>query len=165
MLAFLRVRMDSNADMDDIVQDVFIRLARMEDLQERLSPGNDSNRSFLMTVANNLVLDLEKSRKVRYRYRQKEQAQAADGDNLQVGTPETISESRQELERIRDAIMDMRPNWRKAFVLNRFKYKSYREISIEMGVSVKQVEKYMKNALIQIRKATAEFNGRNTNDS
>lgn len=159
--AFLRVRMSSHADADteDIAQEVFIRLARMDELETRLSPSNDSNRSFMVAVANNLVLDFEKKKRVRYRYAQSEQAQAHEDDSIQLGTPESISESREQLERMRDVIMNLHPCSRKAFILNRFKFKSYREISVEMGVSVKQIEKYMKRALTQIREAAAEFKG------
>lgn len=155
--AFLHVRMDSHADMDDIAQEVFIRLAKLEGLEFRLEPSNESNRSFIITVANNLVLDLEKSQKVRYRYAEQTQAQVIDDDLLATPSPELITESRQQLERLREVILNLNPNWRKAFILNRFKAKSYREISVEMGVSVKQVEKYMKGALIQIRKVAKEF--------
>ena len=159
LCAFLRVRMDRDAEMDDVVQEVFIRLARMKDLPERLSQGRESNRSFIIAIANNLVLDLEKSRRVRHRYADKVQAQAHDDDRVQSGTPETIAAARQELKRLRDVIMNLNPNWRKAFILNRFKHMSYREISVEMGVSVKQIDKFMKNALIQIRRAVSETKG------
>lgn len=156
--------MDTNADIDDVVQEVFIRLARMDDLPKRLSRQSESNRSFIIAVANNLVLDLEKSRRVRHRYAENLQAQSGEDNLLQNGTPETIAEARQELEYLRDVIINLNPNWRRAFILNRFKHLSYREIAAVMGVSVKQIDKFMKNALIHIRRAEKEIRGRDSHD-
>ncbi|MDM3869772.1 RNA polymerase sigma factor [Porticoccus sp. W117] len=156
---FLMVRLDTQDDIDDVMQEVFIRLARMQDLENRMAPERLNNRSFMVAIANNLVLDLEKSRQVRHRYAEKEQMWAQDDRSSHTQTPEIISQSREELERIREAIMNLRPKWRTAFILNRFKFKSYQQIALEMGVSVKQVEKYMKGALVQIRKVAAEFKG------
>lgn len=151
--AFLRVRMgvDLDDDMDDIVQEVFIKLADLPNLPERLPPDNKSNRSFLIAMANNLVVDMERHKSVRRRYMDLHQHQPEQ--QAQVITPETIALASEELDQVKAVIMDLNPRWREAFILNRFKRKTYHQIADAMGVSVKQVEKYMKQALLRIREA------------
>ena len=155
--AFLTVRMGGSADLEDVVQEVFVRLSRMDNLQERLPAGNDSNRSFIFAVANNLVLDLERSRQVRRRYVEAEQVHAGEDDAVYDATPESVALAGQELEQIKELIMNLKPAWRTAFVLSRFRHKSYREVAAEMGVSVKQVEWFMKCALARLQKAAADI--------
>ncbi len=82
--AFLKARMGSSDDLEDILQDVFIRVAKMENLQERLPVSGDSNRSFLFAVANNLVVDMERQRQVRRKYIQQHKAQVDEDAVLYV---------------------------------------------------------------------------------
>ncbi len=160
LCAFLWVRLGVDQEVDDIVQDVFARLADLDDLPERLPPGNHSNRAFIFTIANNHVLNLEKHRQVRRRYvEQQTSAHNAGSDGLVEVSPEVVALAEQELERVKQVILKLRPNWRDAFILNRFKHWSYRDIAVVMGVSVKQVEKYMKHALVHVRRAALENSG------
>ena len=153
---FLRGLLGADDDLEDIVQELFLRLARLEDLQARLPREPGRWRSYLIAAANNLAVDLQRHRLVRRNYLETEQRHHPD--NVHEASPEAIALTRQELHAVQQAITDMRPRWRQAFILNRFKYMSYRQIAREMGVSVKQVEKYMKSALIRVRDAA--FNGK-----
>ncbi len=156
---FLRVRMGRDSDLEDIVQEVFIRLARLDDLSRRMPAGSASNRSFIFAVANNLTVDLERHRRVRYQYQEQQQAKINEEDEQFDITPESIALASEELQQIKEVIINLDPNWRDAFILNRFQYKSYREIAAEMGVTVKQVENYMKNALLRLREAALDMKG------
>lgn len=156
---FLKVRLGINQDMEDVVQEVFAKLARMDDLAERLSPANQSARSFIFTVANNLALDMERSKTVRRKYLETLQQATVFEDAVSEDSPEALALASQELEAIKEVIVNLRPVWRRAFILNRFKYMSFPEIAVEMNISVKTVEKYMKKSLIQIRKAAANIAG------
>ena len=153
---FLRVRLGADDEVDDVMQDVFIRLAKMEGLEERLPEGGETNRSFLCAVANNLVLDLERRRAVRRRYADTERA-ADDGDGgVHHQTPERFAEMGEDVDWLKQVLMGMKPTWRDAFILNRLQHKSYREVAVEMGVTNKQVERFMKSALTHLQKALAE---------
>ena len=151
---FLRVRIGAHADLDDVIQELFLKLAGMKDLYRRIGPQSGSNRAFLFTAANNLMVDMERRGTTRHHYTNEYQKQVTG--NAREDTPEAMAQVAEELDIIRRAIIDLRPNWRRAFVLNRFEHKSYRQIAAEMGVSVKQIEKFMSNALARIRAAVRD---------
>ncbi|WIO74017.1 RNA polymerase sigma factor [Porticoccaceae bacterium LTM1] len=156
---FLRVTLKVDSEVEDIIQEVFIKLANLEQLPERLPPGGASNRSFLFAIANNLVVDLERSKRVRREYASAHQAEAGPEAFVNNGSPEAITLARSDLECVKEVLLQMRPCWREAFILNRFRHRSYREISIDMGISVKTVEKYIKKALLQIKAAVQDLKG------
>ena len=147
---YLFKRLRDESEVEDVVQEVFAKLARMPDLERRLAKGG-KNRNFIITVANNLIVDLERKRATRSSYRNSQRHQA-EGLVYELG-PEVEVVANQELSLVRAAIMKLKPTWRKAFVMSRFHYMTYREIAEEMGVGVKQVEKYITNALMQLRRA------------
>ncbi|WIO74797.1 RNA polymerase sigma factor [Porticoccaceae bacterium LTM1] len=151
---FLRARIGSYVDLDDIIQELFLKLAGMEDLDQRVGPQSGSNRAFLLTTANNLMVDMERRNATQYRYTSEYGIEQRDIHSSDA--PETIAQAVEELDIVRRAILDMRPKWRRAFVLHRFEHKSYRQIAEEMGVSVKQIEKLISSALTRIRAAVQE---------
>ncbi|WIO75335.1 sigma-70 family RNA polymerase sigma factor [Porticoccaceae bacterium LTM1] len=152
---FLRGRFGPDVELDDLVQDVFVWLASRDDLYHKISPESGSNRSLLFTVINSMAVDRERHKKVQQRFVLEGQ-QFEDDQELQP-SPDQILEKRQQLEHVHRVIMNLRPNWRRVFILSRFEHKSYRQIAEEMGVSVKQIEKYMSNALKEIRTACKGF--------
>lgn len=150
---FLIGRMGDSPDMDDVMQEVFMRLAKMPDLSDRVSVGRGSMRAYILTIANNLLVDLVRHRKVQRQFVEVEQPLLSEISADQ--SPETIAEQQQELQAIQLAISKLKPAERKAFVLSRFKYMSYKEISGQLGVSPRTVEDYIGSALMKIRKAVA----------
>lgn len=155
---FLRARLAVGQELDDIVQEVFAKLARMDDLVATLPPGEPRNGAYLCRMANNLVLNLERHKKVRRRYQEGEKVRLEQTEAAVVG-PETQAQSDEELKRVGNALLSMEPLHRQAFYLNRFKQKSYAEVAASMGVSVKKVEYYMKQALIALRRAMVNAEG------
>ncbi|MCV6605337.1 MAG: RNA polymerase sigma factor [Porticoccaceae bacterium] len=153
--AFLLARIGDSPDVDDVMQDVFLRLARLDGLEKKLSYEFKENRSFILTIANNLIVDLSRSKSIRRRYQESEQA-TGEG-KCEEATPEVVAGDRERLEQVERAILSLPPNWRKAFVLHRFKYLNYRQIAEEMGVSSRSVEKYIGHALAKIRRLVGSF--------
>ena len=147
---FIVARVVGNLDVDDIVQDVYTRLAGMDALPEKLPPGNRSTRAFLLTMANRLVIDRERHRGVRRQHRERLQLLQ---DRDRAPSPEDIVLARDDLDAVAAAIDDMKPQWRRAFVLNRFSQLSYRDVARTMNVSTKTVEKYISKALLHLRAA------------
>lgn len=150
--AFLRMRMGPGEDYEDLVQEVFARLADMADLNSRLPPGDERNRAFIFTVANNLMVDIKRRQAVRHKYLQEQTWMSAEYGQGGVST-ETVALAREELERLKSVIMALRPKWRDSFILTRFMHKSYSDAAKEMGVSVRQIRRYVTKALVEIRKA------------
>ena len=133
------------------MQELFARLMGVDRLEEKMSDSTGSSRSYLLTMANNMIVDMQRRAQVRNAYAAAQQAVEHEGmDEL---TPERIIAAQLELEAVKAVLMDMRLNWRVAFSLQRFRNMSYQEIALHMGVTSTQVENYIVRALRRIRKA------------
>ena len=137
--------------IDDLVQELFTRLMGVDRLQEKMSDSTGSSRSYLLTMANNMIVDRQRKVQVRNAYAAAQRE--IESERIDERTPERIVAAQLELEAMRSVIKDMRLNWRVAFVLQRFGNMSYDDIALHMGVTVRQVERYMVRAMRRIREA------------
>lgn len=135
--------------VDDFVQELFTRLMGVDGLEQKMSARTGSNRSYLLTMANNMIVDRQRKSQVRKAYRAEQRE--IEPRRMDERTPERIVAAQLELEAMRSVIGNMRLNWRVAFVLQRFGNMSYEDIAIHMGVTVRQVERYMVRAMRRIR--------------
>ncbi len=152
LLKFLLGRMgnhNSDVDVEDIRQDVFVRLAKRKDLDNLLPAGKKGARTYLYTTANNLIVDLERSKKIR---RKHQDAARQRTDEHCAETPDLMVEGIQTQHMLEEAILKLPPTLRQVFVLNRFQFMSYKDIAVSMNLSVRTVEKYVADAVIKIRK-------------
>jgi len=143
---FLRARLADHPDCDDLVQDLYVRLVRQANLDERLSLGEAQTRSYLISMAHNLVRDRHRREVVRERTK----SMMAEEEPL-APSPEDVLVSRRDLAAIRKAILGLPSNCRRAFVLSRFENLSYRQIAEEMNISISMVEKHILRALAALR--------------
>ena len=148
---FLRGRSVPHDQVEDLVQELFTRLMGVERLEEKMSDSTGSSRSYLLTMANNMIVDRQRRLRVRRAYAA--ERREIEHERVEERTPERIVAAQLELEAIKAVIMDMRLNWRLAIVLQRFGNMSYEDIASHMGVTVKQVENYIVRAMRRIRKA------------
>ena len=148
---FLRGRAVPQEQIDDVVQELFTRLMGLERLEERMTDANGSVRSFLLTMANNLIVDRQRKRQVRYAYAAAQQR--FGHQRTDERTPERIVAAQLELEAIMAVLLDLPLQWRVAFVLQRFRNMSYKDIALHMGVTVRQVQYYLRRAMRRIHKA------------
>lgn len=126
-------------DMDlteDILQDAFVKLWENCD-----NVTFTKVKSYLFAVANNMFLNHAKHLKV-VRTHQKRPAM-----DRTIETPEFLMVEQEFLVAIEDAIAALPENQREVFLLNRIEKKKYIEISEQLGISVKAVEKRMHLAL------------------
>lgn len=149
--AFLAARVSPEMDLDDLVQEVFLRLARVEDLKGRMTADRGSTLSYVLTIGVNLILDLKKHHAVVDRHARRE-AQMTEESERQA-CPDVIAAAQEDLALVEEAVLQLPPVWRKVFLLSRVESMTYREIAEKMNVSVKQVEKYMSKALKRLRDA------------
>jgi RNA polymerase sigma-70 factor (ECF subfamily) len=147
---FLRLRRVADADRDDLMQEVFLRLARIDDLPVVASKDSGSTRAYLFTIANRLILDQWRHTAMSRRHglTEVEELPEAPGGH----TPDRWYPAEQELDRVEKAIGQMNDRWRTAFVLSRFRNLTHREIAAAMGVTPKRVEKYVASALGVLRR-------------
>lgn len=148
---FLRGRAVPHEQIDDIVQELFTRLMGTEKLEEQISESIRNVRSYLLTMTNNLVVDRQRRRRVRNAHA--ESQRALEAVPMEERTPERVVAAKLELEAIMAVLMDLPLHWRVAFVLQRFRNMSYKDIAAHMGVTVRQVRYYLRRAMRRIHKA------------
>lgn len=146
---FLRMRRLSPSDLEDVLQDVYLKLARLEDLTDRFSASPDTVRSYLFVMATNVIRD--RVRRATVRESSKHQPLDEEMVHADTRSPETIIDGRQQIGAVEKALRQQKSHHRRAFMLSRFEHKSYREIADELSVSVSTVEKYICRVLLALR--------------
>jgi RNA polymerase sigma-70 factor (ECF subfamily) len=122
------------ADVDDIVQDTWIRAAGrgMDYIQHP--------KAFLSQTALNLFRDRKRREAVRQQHQEGVTADQDRGDRHGMSEQEAVLQ----LERI---VLDLPEKMRDVFVLSRFRHMSNAEIATTLGISIKTVEWRMGKAL------------------
>ena len=148
---FLRGRSVPRNEVEDFVQELFTRLMSAQRLEEKMSAETGSNRSYLLTMANGLIVDHRRKQHRRYAYSAAQRP--VESTRIDELTPERIVVAQLELEAFKAVIMKMPLHWRVAFVLQRFRNMSYENIAVHMGVTVERVDHYLRRAMRRIHKA------------
>lgn len=137
---FLYYKFGESFNPKDKVQDAFIKL--WENCNT-ISPNKA--KSYLFTVANNLMLNEAAHQKVVLKY-QKEKSKTSTNE-----TPEFILEGDEYMKKLQNAIANLTEAQRTAFLLNRIEGKKHREIAELLDISTKAVEKRIYGALKKLR--------------
>ncbi len=158
LVRFLRLKVKSPEDAEDIAQNAFIRIQRMAEQGEL-----DNPKAYLYQTAANLAIDMQRREKLHQSYVQqtidREHLSEADASSLiDYCTPERLLSARNELDAIKQAMDELPVKPRQAFLLHRIKGLSYNDIALEMGVSVSSVEKYILQALKHSRHVLKTLN-------
>lgn len=145
--SYLRRRMSSDADVQEVVQESYVRILGYG---YGCSRPPEVWRALLYRIATNLMYSRGRMDKARNRAGH----QSLEDVELVSDTPcqERIVSAQQELQLVRDAILALSPKCRKVFLLSRTHRKSYPEIAEICGISVKMVEKYISQALASLRR-------------
>jgi RNA polymerase sigma-70 factor (ECF subfamily) len=136
-------------DLDDMVQEVYLRLARQPGLQDVRSA-----EAFVIAIAGNLLRD-------DYRRRGRRgptvSLDAARLESLPDGhDPQRSVECSQHIAAAGSVLGALRPATRRVFLGHRLAGHSYAELSRELGVSVSMIEKHMIAALSALRPLMAQ---------
>ncbi|MDP4944643.1 RNA polymerase sigma factor [Alishewanella sp. SMS8] len=146
---FIRVRMNSSVDCDDVMQEVYMRLSQIEDLPAKLAGRLDTARNYLIQIASNLLID--RARRAQVRCADQHQGEYALNDLIAIDEPDRQLHNKRLLHQVECALQQIRQEQRQAFLMHRIDGLSYREISDNLGVSVSTVEKHISAALLVIR--------------
>lgn len=151
LVAYLRRKGQAVEDAEDVVQEAFVRFHRAG--HELAAPDA---RPLLFVIARNLQHDHWKSAG-----REAGRRAGVDIHALDAGPRAPASETppadvrlidRQNLAAAAALIRALPPRTRDAFLLHRFESLTYRQIADRLGVSVSMVEKYIAEALRQLKK-------------
>jgi len=129
-------RRTRDLDIDDIIQEMYARLASLEDIGKIRNP-----RQYAAQAAISIALNLTRHARV--------VPMISLGDFLELGlassepSPERALHSREELRILETTLQALPGPCRTAFLLRRIDGLSQREVAAKLGISVKTVEKYM----------------------
>lgn len=143
---FLRLRLRGSADAEDLAQEVFLRLLRVEDCDAIHSPEN-----YLFTVASHVV------HQQMLRYSSAPPSVDIDEAFAQLSTaddPGQSAEAQQRIENLKKVLAELPTHMAVALVLHRFEGLTIEEIARRLGVARPTAKKYIARALLYCRERT-----------
>jgi len=145
---FRRYRLNA-ADVEDLTQDVFVRLAGSNMQVDLLKP-----ESFVFTVALNLVRD--RARRLHIKALPKSMAVEKLSLSCDLPTPDQCLEFEQRLRHAEQLLSSLTPDAQEAFLMHRIQGESHVQIAAKLRISVSMVEKHIMAAVASLRGALAE---------
>ena len=128
---------------EEIVQDIFIYLWEKK---EKIKIES-SVKSYLLKASKNKSINFIRNEKSKLSIHNK----LADLDKTVTDMPDSVMDANQLREVINAAIDSLPDRCREVYILGKEKNMSYKEISEELGISVKTVEVHMGKALKKLR--------------
>ena len=133
-------RLRNPADVDDAVQDVWVRA------QPHLTAGGiDNVSSYLFQTAQSVLTD--KARRASVRAEALHESLREMHHPVEGVTPDRVLLGKEAIARIAAKVKAMPERTRDIFILHRFENVSYGEIASMMGLSVSAIEKHIMKAL------------------
>lgn len=157
LLSFIRNRVSTVEEAEDILQDVFFQFVAGYDTIESL----DRVTSWLFSVARNKIIDRYRKESVRPKRRELSWQTGLEEDSpitLQEILPDLGNTPEDALLRdviwaaVMDALDELPADQREIFVLNELEDKSFREIAEESGVSINTLLSRKRYAILALRK-------------
>lgn len=144
--AYFLKRAPATVDAEDLVQDVFVRLAKRGEIAAiRQVEG------YVFQTAANVLTDRVRWRAVR---RRGDHVPYLESDHQdEENSPESVLMGREAVARLLDALRELPEQTRAIFVLHRFEQLRYGEIAKRLGVSLSSVEKHMMKALAHLTRS------------
>lgn len=136
----------SRLNPSDKVQDAFIK---MWENCEKVLP--ETAKSYLYTVANNMMLNEVKHQKVVLNYTK---VKPKDYTNE---TPEFLMRKEQFLANYENVLSNLKPEQREAFILSKIEGKTHREIAEMIGVTKKVIEHRIYAAFAMLSEKLEDF--------
>ena len=143
LTGFFAKRVSDRAEVDDLVQDVFLRLVRRCDETEI-----EHVQGYVFQVARSVLKDRLRKGRVR-----RSQAHDAFDEELHAGTdfsPERVFLGKEEVGLLLAALETLPQKTQDVFVLRAFENRKYAEIAAMMKFSIRSAEKHMAKALAHI---------------
>jgi RNA polymerase sigma factor (sigma-70 family) len=162
LLGFIRGRVSTLEEAEDILQDVFYQFIVGFNTIESL----DRVTSWLYSVARNKIIDRYRRDSSRPKRTDFELVTGSDGDaplTLQEilpdlgNTPESILLREAIWDEITDALTELPSEQREIFILNEIEEKGFKEIAEETGVSINTLLSRKRYAILALRKRLQSF--------
>lgn len=141
-------RTASRSDAEDLVQDVFVRLSRMQGLAEIRNA-----EAFLFETAANLLKDWARRRRTHGFTVEPIENYCELWDR--EPSAERVLQARAELSAVVEALDGLSEKTRRIFILRRLERVKCQEIAALYGISVKGVERHIAKALLHLSRTIA----------
>ena len=138
-------RSRQRADVEDLVQEVLIRLAVRGD-----GESIDQPEAYLMRTATNVWRDFLRKKKTHAQDVHDEYTEEDHGRSHSDDGPDAILEGREAVESILLALYELPKRTRQVFVLCRVEGMRQKGVARRLGVSVSSVEKHMIKAIAHL---------------
>jgi RNA polymerase sigma-70 factor (ECF subfamily) len=146
LLRFLTMRLGNEADARDAAQEAYVRLLQLD------QPDRPSfMRAYLFKTAANVATDVLRRRRTR-----NDHAAQTASDDAEPPSQEAALAARQQLRIIDEALKELPPRCRAAFLLSRREGWNAAQIADHLGVSDRMVRAYLVRALEHIQGVLAE---------
>ncbi|QDX80649.1 hypothetical protein B9N43_04950 [Denitratisoma sp. DHT3] len=154
LIRFLKSRLGSEHDAQDVAQDAIMRL-----YQRRTQLFDQDLRSLLFTTAKNITIDRFKEQKRSLLDHSEAAQERLSIVEDETASPERIAIARQELGRIGQLIADLPGKCQMAFINYKIDEMEYGEIAEKMNLTESMVRKYVLRALAHCARQLAEREG------
>lgn len=126
---YIGTKVNNEEDVEDILQDAFVRLMSADELHQLKSP-----KSYLITVVNNLIVDLYRRSGVRNKHHDHD----ADPEQVLSQSPniEQCIAAEETLAKVEHTLSTLPPRQKKILLDRQVHGRSYSEISSENGLSI-----------------------------
>jgi len=143
LFQFLRRRVRSSVDVQDLAQETYLRLLRAHDLSEVRNP-----LAYLLQVARHVALEWDD------RQPRGDSMVVLDEDMLVDGLlPELELDARLSQQRLDKTLASLSPMMRAVVLLRLRDERSYQEIAAELRITDRQVRRYLERGYERLRQA------------
>lgn len=147
---FFERRVTPSSDVPDLVQEVFLRLSRLEDLSAVNRPEH-----YLFATASSALKDRARRAKTRHADRHEPFDEFAHGGS--DFSPERVLAGREALDRVRKALLELPDRTRDVFVLRVFEDQRMADIAQFLGISRRAVEKHYVRAMAHVSRSVGNW--------
>lgn len=142
LLRFLASRLPNSHDAEDLAQEVYLRLLRVDDVGVIRDP-----RSFALRVASNVAHE----HRMLLRNRLEHSPEALEGQPAEDPGPYDRAWQAQEMRRLGEVLRTLNPTCRAIVLMHRRDHMTYQEIADFFGLSVGMVKKHLSFGLAACR--------------
>ena len=137
---FFAKRVGADADIDDLVQEVFIRILALNKCEQLQNPD-----AYIFQIAANLLRD--RARRMSTKQQFSRSFAIETGDRVEELSPERVLQGKQSVRHLQRALRELPERTRAVFLLHRFEGFKYKEIAARLNISTSSVEKHMMAAI------------------
>jgi len=137
--AFLMARLGNEEEVKEVTQEAYARLLQLDRPQ-----AISFLRAYLFKTAAHIAVDRARQR----RNRERLDAQNLSPDFIDLASPDRRVLAAEELAQVAEALQELPPKYRQAFLLRRFSERDPSEIAVELGIGLRMVRNYISRTTI-----------------